>query len=390
MNYTTYYFYKVQKLLVLILLPLSLGSCITIPGMPAFDSKLTPKDQQAIPERDFRLIKLNTKNIVYFSHHKKKKRAFFTPGKAHGTGGYRYYVGSQDILNVTVWGSPTLTAEGGDAKSSILEGHNVNADGYFFFPYAGRIYARGRTTEQIRLELQRKLKKYLTDPQVIVSILAYRSQRVHISGAVIKPNVFKIDDTPLTIRDIIAKAGGLKSFVKGKDKDLETSRRALLTRSNKNKIMIDLKALFNKGDRSQNYVLRGGDTVHIIERDDDSKKEDKVFVMGEVKKAGTLILDEFGISLAEALSNSGGINEDKANPSGIFVMRNIRRKGRYIPTVYQLKLRSVHSMLLAEKFALRDRDIIYVTAAPLSRWNRVISQILPSLSAATSIDNLAK
>jgi len=150
-------------------------------------------------------------------------------------------------------------------------------------------------------------------------------------------------------------------------------------------IKIDLDALFRKGDNRHNYVFRGSDALHVPDRD----RTEKVFMMGEVNKPGTIRLNRFDVSLSEALSDSGGIKEDTSNPSGIFVVRKEKTTDK-MPTVYQLNLRSVHSLLLAEQFNLRKRDIVYVTAAPISRWNRVISQITSTLNNTSTIDSLAK
>jgi len=360
-----------------------LQGCITTPGMPVFKTKFNVKTAASpAPGKDFKLVTLNSNNITKLSP--ERKWHINAPSKARGTGGYKYRIGSQDILSITVWDHPELTIPAGEFRSPTAAGHKVANDGYFFFPFAGRVKAAGRTSQQIRMDLQQKLAKYITNPQVGVSIAAYRSQRAYISGEIQKPGVYEINDTALTVRDAIAKAGGLKSIGET-SLNKEAADYALLSRHNKEKILIDLDALFRKGDNKQNYVLRGGDALHIADRD----RTEKVFVMGEVNKPGTIRLNRFNVTLSEALSDSGGIKEESANPSGIFVVRKEKPADK-LATVYQLDLRSVHSLLLAEQFSLRKRDIVYVTAAPISRWNRVISRILPSLDSATSIDNLAK
>ncbi|KAG1707511.1 putative polysaccharide export protein wza [Nymphon striatum] len=340
--------------------------------MPVFKTKFEAKSAaKPIPGKDFRLVSLNTQTISKIP--KIKSQIPKATGKARGTGGYKYRIGAQDILSITVWDHPELTIPAGEFRSPTAAGHKVGNDGFFFFPFAGRVKAAGRTSEQVRLSLQQKLAKYITNPQVGVSIAAYRSQRAYISGQVLKPGVYQIDDTPLTVRDAIAKAGGLKAIGEA-SRDKEAAEYALLTTSSNKKHVIDLDALFRKGENKHNYVLRGGDSLHIPDRD----RTEKVFVMGEVNKP----------AWSEALSDSGGIKEETANPSGIFVVRKEKATDK-VPTVYQLNLRSVHSLMLAEQFNLRKRDIVYVTAAPISRWNRVITQILPSLDSATSVDNLA-
>ncbi len=429
---------KIKNILLLVSVFSLLSSCVSIPGMPPFDSQLVPESQRSVSGKDFKLVKLGYDNIRYFSRpsryrlkqkskNKRIKEKYLTKGRARGVAGYIYRIGPQDILSVTVWGHPELTIPAGEFRSPTAAGHKVSNQGYFFFPHVGKVKASGRTTEQIRLELTKKLAKFIKDPQVGVSIAAYRSQRTYISGQIMQPGVFKIDDSPLTVRDVIAKAGGLRQFViknKGasysKSKSYNSSHysvsssssgsnasertitpeRALLTTASKAKIQINLKALFARGDKSQNYVLRGGDTLHVFLPKQLAQKDEydqeplerlrKLFVLGEVRQPGTIVMDESGVSLAEALSDRGGINEETANAKGIFVVRSYARAKQKLPVVFQLPLKSVHSMILAEKFALYERDIVYVTAAPISRWNRVISQILPSLNATTSVDNLSK
>ena len=371
------------KLIIILIAVSALQGCITTPGMPVFKTKFNAKKAAPpVPGKDFKLIPLTYKNIARLSP--PKKWHIKAASKARGTGGYRYKIGAQDILSITVWDHPELTIPAGEFRSPTAAGHKVANDGYFFFPFAGRVKAAGRTSQQIRMDLQQKLAKYITKPQVGVAIAAFRSQRAYISGEVQKPGVYEINDTALTVRDAIAKAGGLKSIGEA-SLNKEAADYALLARHNKEKILIDLDALFRKGDNRQNYVLRGGDALHIADRN----QEEKVFVMGEVNKPGTIRLNRFNVTLAEALSHSGGIKEESANPSGIFVVRKEKHNDK-LATVYQLDLRSVHSLLLAEQFSLRKRDIVYVTAAPISRWNRVISKILPSLDSATSVDNLVK
>ncbi len=362
-------FKRTISTLVLLASSLFISACSSsfAPGMPALTSGDTPKATQPKPGKDFKLVLINS-NVIAKQKHISKK-AITKRGRPAGIGGYEYRVGPQDILTITVWDHPELTIPAGEFRSPVAAGHKVGANGLFYFPYAGKVRAAGRTPSQIREVLEKKLAKFITKPQVGVTVAAYRSQQAYISGQVEKPGVLPINDVPLTVRDIIAKSGGLNE---------KASDYALLTH-HKQKINIDLDALYRKGDNSQNYVLRGGDSLHIAEKD----ASEKVFVMGEVKNSGSVKFSRFGLSLAEALSEAGSIDEKTANPSGVFVVRQENLSDKK-PTVYQLRMTSPHSMLLADKFVLRPRDIVYVTAAPVTRWNRVISQLLPSISVVTS------
>ena len=123
----------------------------------------------------------------------------------------------------------------------------------------------------------------------------------------------------------------------------------------------------------------------------------KVFVMGEVKDPQVLKIDRAGMSLTEALGSVGGINELKADATGVFVIRKSKPsqntepgsdkdKSVNIADVYQLNMKDATALVLGNDFQMQPYDIVYVTAAPLARWNRVLSLIAPTIS---SINNLS-
>ena len=91
------------------------------------------------------------------------------------------------------------------------------------------------------------------------------------------------------------------------------------------------------------------------------------------------------MTLAEAINDAGSFKEDTLNPKGVFVVRKEDDNDK-IPTVYNLPLASVQSMFFAEQFNVRPRDVVYVTATPSIRWNRVLNQLLPSLTLINTFD----
>ena len=60
------------------------------------------------------------------------------------------------------------------------------------------------------------------------------------------------------------------------------------------------------------------------------------------------------------------------------MLRRAPQGSDHLIDLYQLNAKDATALILADGFDLQSRDIVYVTAAPLARWNRVIKNILPT------------
>lgn len=344
---------------------LILPSCAWLPGVDGPRVEASKVDRE-----EYRLVKINERFVM------QNQKSFSLQGKTHGRfqqsslskNSKEYKIAPKDILSIIVWDHPELTIPEGEQRSS---GYIVDSKGEFFFPYVGQVKAAGRTTQSIRLELTKRLKGSVVDPQVGVKVISYRGKEAYITGAVNKPGAYPLTDIPLTINQALAHAGGLLP---------NAYKRKIILNSNGTPLTIDLKAVQQGRGKYANYILKHGDILFIPENN-----KEKVFIMGEVNKPSTLQIGYEGLSLAEALSDSGSINQTTANTSGVFVVRN--EKGSIKPTVYQLSLSSVHHWALAERFPLNSRDVVYVTASDPAKWSRLVNQILPFAALTkTSID----
>ncbi len=99
----------------------------------------------------------------------------------------------------------------------------------------------------------------------------------------------------------------------------------------------------------------------------------KVYVLGEVMKTGFLPINDQQLTVADALALSGWIDPKAADPRFIYVIR-----GNYTsPQIFWLDAKTPDRLLLAERFSLQPRDILFVSSAPTTRFNRVLDQLLP-------------
>jgi polysaccharide export outer membrane protein len=284
---------------------------------------------------------------------------------------YEYRVAPYDVLSVTVWDHPELTIPAGEFRPAELAGNPVGADGTMFYPHAGVVQVGGKTIREVRELLTERLRKWIENPQLDVRVVSFRGKRVQVTGEVAAPSTLPITDVPLRVADAVSLAKGLTP---------EAFPRAVtLTREGKTNVL-DLQALYEEGDVSQNWLLRDGDILNVP-----SRAQNKVFVMGEVRRPSSRLMVKGRMSLAEAIGDSEGFDPTTSNPGEVYVIR-----GRYEePRVYKLDASSADALLLAVQFQLQPLDVVYVSPYALTNWNRVVSQILPTIQGLWQTVDLA-
>ena len=274
---------------------------------------------------------------------------------------YDYRVTAHDVLSVIVWEHPELTIPAGEFRSAEATGHPVAADGTMFFPYVGVIHVAGKTLREIRELLTKGLSPVIERPQLDVRVVGFRGKKVQVTGEVAAPGSIPITDVPMRVQDAISQARGPTA-----EADL---RGVTLTRGGQT-FTLDLQALYEQGDLSQNWLLQDGDILNVYDR-----SRNKVFVLGEVRRPSSRLMVKGRMTLAEAIGDSEGFDPVSSNPARLYVIRGSFDR----PTIYKLDARSPDALLLATQFQLQPHDVVFVSTHDLTRWNRIISQIQPTV-----------
>ena len=273
---------------------------------------------------------------------------------------HTYLIGPRDRLQITVWEHPELNDPGREKILPELAGKVVQDDGTLYYPYVGNLHVAGRSIGEVRETLTRELSKYFKKVKLDVRVLSFQSQRVNVVGEVKTPGLLPVMETPLTVAEAISRAGGVTA-----EADLSN-----VTLSRGDKLYpIDVLALYEQGNSAQNQYLKDGDVLNVPDR-----KDNKVIVMGEVGKQQSLQINKGRMSLAQALSEGGGVSFDSSKPEEIYVIRGKQD----IPEIFSINAGSPDALILADQFPLKSHDIVFVGTAAITRWSRVINQLLPS------------
>ncbi len=293
----------------------------------------------------------------------------------------KLYLGKGDAIQISMWEAPPAVLFGtstSDSSDSIgisggvlnLPEQYISEKGYIVVPFVGQVSAAGRTLNDVEAIIRSRLAKIANSPQIIARLTQNNSNRVTVISD------GKSYTLPLTakgerITDVISSTGEIKKL-----KDTTIS----LTRSNQTTIIranqIDQQSL-------NNFYLYPNDTVKIIQA------PYTVSVLGASNTNSMINFGDGGLSVAEAIAKSSGLNDFRANPKGVYIFRqqsNLNIK----PVVYQLNMNSTEGIFLAQNVQLRDKDILYISNASgseLQKFLSIIGAIINPIASAKILNN---
>jgi len=158
-----------------------------------------------------------------------------------------YVIGANDVLAINVWKEP-------DISRSVP----VRSDGKISLPLVGELQAGGQTPRQLEDEITKRLKNYISEPDVTVIVTDSKSQKVNILGMVARPGAYLLTSST-TVLDSIAMAGGFKDFAK--QKAIYVLRQG--ADGAQQRIPFNYKDVIKGKNPEQNVRLQAGDTVVV-------------------------------------------------------------------------------------------------------------------------------
>ena len=304
-------------------------------------------------------------NQEYFSH------LFNIPQK-------NYKLSAGDILSIYLWAYPEITPPTNTISNEEAiksNGYQIDQSGYIQFPIIGRYKAAGKSLTQVNQELRSQLSRYLKTPDVIARVLSYQGQRYSVQGSVMKGGQFTLTDQPTSVYTALGLAGGINTQL-GDNTSITLVRQGRTY--NLNSISLE-----KAGYSLHNLLIQPNDTLYV-----NSKENQKIYVMGESGQNKPIPMRDQGISLSDVIGESLGLNPLSGSRSKIYVVRSHRDAG--ITDVYHLDLTSIGDFGLANKFQMQSNDIVYIDASGLTRWQRVINQVIPFSNVIYNIDRVGQ
>jgi len=284
-------------------------------------------------------------------------------------------IGIGDSLVISIWEaaggglfgtSPTDHVSAGSRSVTIPE-QVVGRDGGISVPFADRVPAAGRLPVEVQKAIEQRLAEKAIEPQVIVTVTKSLSNSVTVAGEVVAGARVPLSLKGDHLLDLIAAAGGARSPVY--ETFVRLSRDGITA-------TIPMEALVS--DPAENIYAYPGDVLTLV------RLPQSFTVFGATGLNTQVNFTAERMTLVEALAKAGGLQDLRSDPGGVFLFRFeppgiVNALGRpqlhtgpdgSSPVVYRLDLSDAKSYFLAQRFAMHDKDIIYVANADLNELQK--------------------
>ncbi|WP_175933317.1 MULTISPECIES: polysaccharide biosynthesis/export family protein [unclassified Burkholderia] len=309
-----------------------------------------------------------------------RKRSDFATSLGGGVV-FRQQLGVGDTISVTIWEAPPATlfsAAQVDSKGNLGGGHvtvlpdqAVDGGGNVTVPFVGAVKAAGRTPTQLQSDIAARLRGMAHDPQVLVKLSQNVTSYVTVVGDVAGSTRMPLTARGERLLDALASAGGVRQPI-----DKTTIQ---ITRGN-DVASLPLETVIH--DPRQNVPLHAGDVVTAL------YQPYSFLSLGATGKNQEINFEAQGITLAQALARAGGLEDSRSDARGVFIFRfekadalqwpskpiRTTADGK-VPVIYRVNLRDPNSFFVAQDFVMDNKDLLYVSNAPITDVQKVLNLV---------------
>jgi polysaccharide export outer membrane protein len=299
-----------------------------------------------------------------------------TPPKA-----YRFGVG--DVVSVSIFEAAAgglFTSDSGIRAGNFVTIPNqaVDEKGDIAVPYAGAVRAKNRTPGELQAEIVGRLKDRALEPQVVVAVAQQNTSLISVLGDVRTAGRFPAQPSGERILDAIARAGG--SATQGYDTWVTLERSG-------HRASVPFGSLLY--EPANNIYAIPNDVIYLY-------NQPQTFVaFGAAGTQGQYGFGAWRLSLAEAVGKQGGLNDNLADPSSVFLYRGETREvaaklgidcakfgGPIIPIIYHANLRDPSGYFLAQSFEMRNKDVLYTSNSAIVETTKFLSFLRTVMATA--------
>jgi len=361
-----------------------LAGCSTLPSSGPTAAQVVARAKSDKGGLSFSIVSLDGNTVERLNEEQAKRIALARSMASLAEPPQPIRLGPGDVLNVDIF-EVGVALFSGAAQSEAFDpsAHGekfpkvvVDDEGMISLPYIGRLTVASKTPHQVEQDINARLAGKSQNPQAIVTIDDNVSNTVYVSGDANKPGRFALTYGRERLLDAIAAAGG--SAATAEDTLVQLARGGAIVEQRMGSILPASK---------DDLVLEPGDRIQLI------KRPRSFTVFGATSKVSQVPFENGAVSLAEALARIQGPNDATADPKAVFIFRygdaiDEARTSR--PVIYRMNLLDPASYFLSQRFAMQDKDVIYIANAAANQPSKlvaIINQLFSPFVAARVLTN---
>lgn len=278
-----------------------------------------------------------------------------------------------DGINVKVWERGGLGVFAADPSGvSDLGNQELDRNGNVSFPILGKFQAGGMTLGQLHDAIVARLSRLVAGADVSVTRVAdARGQMVTVQGNLTKPGMYPITQTSQRLSSALAQAA-----------PVQTNPEQLVISLRRDNQIASVRLSDIYRNQNNDILLRAGDVITAYE------SREFLTVLGAAGNQGRVAISKRNYSVLDALADARGLDDKTADPRSVFLFTPAQAgaegKPDLLPVVYQFDLTRPEQVALAREFSVHEGQAIYISDAPFTQVQKVLSAFRVTMSAGFS------